>query len=91
VESKSDSDRAVRALIQRQRRLANSPHLTERFRILWVAAQLDQQLACCSDREISGLIAIVRDRFHIFEPEFGICEHAHRRLLLRTIKENHHR
>jgi hypothetical protein len=58
------------------------------LRILWIAALLDEQLACCSEGEIGELMAIVRGRFHIFEPEFGICEHAQRRLLLRTIKED---
>ena len=80
--------RAVRALIQRQRELANSPHPTERFRTLWVAAMLDRQLARCSDREIGSLLSFVQDRFHIFEPEFAICRHAQRSLLLRNIKED---
>jgi hypothetical protein len=26
---------------------------------------------------------VVQDQFHIFEPEFALCHHARRRLLLR--------
>jgi hypothetical protein len=29
------------------------------------------------------LLFLVQQRFHIFEPEFSICEHARRRLLLK--------
>jgi len=49
---------------------------------------LDRQLARCSDREIGSLLSFVQDRFHIFEPEFAICRHAQRSLLLRNIKED---
>jgi len=79
----SDLDKVVRALIYEQRRLATSPHLAERFRILWIAATLDKRLKQCTDDEIAELLNVVQERFHIFEPEFAICYHAKRRLLLR--------
>jgi hypothetical protein len=75
--------RVISDLIHEQRRLINSPHLAERFGVLWIAATLDKRLRQCTDREIGELLAIARDRFHIFEPEFAICHHAKRRLLLR--------
>jgi hypothetical protein len=88
LEHRSEAAWAVRTLIREQRRLANSIKISERIRILWVAARLDQQLEQCSDREIGDLMIIAQDRFHIFEPEFAICYCAQRRLLLRTTKED---
>jgi hypothetical protein len=88
LEYRSEAELAVRTLIREQHRLANSIRISERFRILWVAAMLDEGLARCTDREIGELILIVQDRFHLFEPEFALCHHARRRLLLRTIKED---
>ena len=80
---RSELHRVISDLIHEQRRLANSPHLAERFRILWTVAALDKRLRQCTDREIGTLLTIARDRFHIFEPEFALCHHAKRRLLLR--------
>jgi hypothetical protein len=89
LEHRSEAQGAVRTLIREQRRLANSPHLAMRFRTLWVAAQLDRQLTQCTDRELGELMVIVQERFHIFEPEFALCHHARKMLLLlRTIKED---
>ena len=88
VEYESELHGVICALIERQRHLANSTNLAIRFRTLWVAAMLDESLSHCTDHEIGDLILIVQERFHIFEPEFGICEHAKRRLLLRVAKEN---
>jgi hypothetical protein len=70
-------------LIHEQRRLAKSPHLEERFGVLRTAAELEKRLRQCTDREIGSLLTIAQDRFHIFEPEFAVCYHAKRRLLLR--------
>jgi hypothetical protein len=83
LDNNSDLDKVVRALIYEQRRLATSPHFAERFRILWTAATLDKRLRQCTDREIGELLAIAQSQFHIFEPEFALCHHAKRRLLLR--------
>ena len=80
---RSELHRVISDLIHEQRRLANSPHLAERFRIFWTAADLDKRLRQCTDREIAQLMVVVQDRFHIFEPEFALCYHAQRRLLLR--------
>ena len=88
VEQGSELQRVVRALIQEQRRLANSTQLAMRFRTLWVAATLDRHFAHCTDFEIGDLMLIVQERFHIFEPEFAICHHARRRLSLRIPMEN---
>jgi hypothetical protein len=75
-------------LIERQRHLANSTNLAIRVRTLWVAATLDEHLAGCTNVDIGDLMLMVQERFHIFEPEFGICEHARRRLTMRNAKEN---
>ena len=83
MESNSELQRIVRVLIQRQRRLMRSSDPVERFHTLWIAALLDEHLIQCTDHEIGELLAIVRNRFHIFEPEFAICHHAKRGLLLR--------
>ena len=77
----SEADRIVRALIERQRRLANSDYLSERLRILCVAAALNERLAKCTDHEVGDLMILVQERFGIVEPEFAICYHAIRRLL----------
>jgi len=81
-------DRVVRALIEKQRRLVNSDNPIERLRILWIAALLDQRLAGCTDNEIGELMDVVLERFGIFEPEFPICYHAKKRLLLRGGREH---
>ena len=83
LDTNSDLGKVVRSLIHEQRRLANSPHLAERFRTLWTVALLDEHLTQCTDHEIGELLTLIQERFHIFEPEFAICHHAKRRLLLR--------
>ena len=80
---KSELHRIIGDLIHEQRRLATSPHLTERFGVLWTVALLDEHLTQCTDHEIGELLTLIQERFHIFEPEFAICHHAKRRLLLR--------
>jgi hypothetical protein len=87
LKSEPDADRAVRALIEWQRELANSPYLAMRFRTLWVAALLDKRLKQCTDHEVGELMVIVQGRFHVFESEFGICEHARKRLVRSTGKD----
>jgi len=77
------ADWAVRALIEKQRKLVSSTNFSMRFRTLWIAAMLDKHLTQCTNREIGELMSFVQDRFRIFEPEFGICHHATRRLLLK--------
>ena len=81
---RSKLHRVISDLIHEQRKLATSPQLAERFGILWTAADLDKRLRQCTDREVGELLAIARDRFHIFEPEFALVHHAKRRLLLRS-------
>ena len=87
MKSKPDADRAVRALIQRQRDLAHSTRSHTRLRILWVAALLDKHLKQCTDHEVGELMVTVQGRFGLFEPEFAICHHARHRLMLRNAKE----
>jgi hypothetical protein len=87
VEQGSELQRVVRALIERQHRLANSTNLAMRFRTLWVEALLDESLPDCTDHDIGGFLALVQERFAIFEPEFAICDHARRRLLRGSAKE----
>jgi len=84
LEHNSELVRVIRVLIKRQRRLMHSSDLRERFTTLWIAALLDEHLTQCTNHEIGELMVIVQDRFHIFEPEFGICHHATRRLLLKS-------
>jgi hypothetical protein len=88
LEHRSEAQRAVRTLIREQRTLANSIKISERFRTLWVASQLDRQLGHCTNHEIGELLSFAQNRFHIFEPEFAICHHAQRRLWLRNLKED---
>jgi hypothetical protein len=88
VEQESELHRAIHAFIERQRRFANSTNFAMRFRTLWIAATLDEHLAQCTDLEIGDLTLIVQERFGIFEPEFALCHHARKRLLLRIPKEN---
>lgn len=83
MEHGTELHQVIRALIAKQQRLAASPHLGERFRTLWIAAALNQHLTRCTDHEVGNLLFLVQQRFHIFEPEFSICEHARRRLLLK--------
>jgi hypothetical protein len=87
VEQRSELRRVVRALIERQCRLANSANLAMRFRTLWVEALLDESLSDCTDHDIGGLLAIVQERFAIFEPAFAVCYHARQRLMLGSAKE----
>jgi hypothetical protein len=84
----SEPRRIALILIHELRRLAKSSDLGERLRTLWIAAALSKQLKLCTDRDISELMAIVQDHFGIFEPEFAICYHARRRLMLRITKEH---
>jgi hypothetical protein len=87
LEPESKLCRVIWALINEQRRLAASTNLAVRFRTIWSAALLDNHLEQCTDTEISQLLIIVQEQFHIFEPEFAICQHAKRRLLLWSAKE----
>jgi len=80
---KSVTHAAICALIQEQRRLVSSTISSERFRVLWLAAMLDESLMHCTNHEIGDLMLIVQERFCIFQPEFAICHQATRRLLQR--------
>ena len=80
---RSELDRVIRDLIHQQRMLLASPNPLKRFGVLWIAATLDNRLRECTDREIGELLILVQNRFHIVEPEFAVCYHAKRRLMLR--------
>jgi hypothetical protein len=84
LKHESAADRVIRALIERQRRLVNSDYLSERLRIFWLAALLDERLADCTDRQIAELMDYVLERFGIFEPEMAVCRHARHRLFRST-------
>jgi len=73
-------DLSLEELFRYQRKLAGSHNLLERLKLLYVAAQLSEQLALCSDHEIGDLLSLVRDVFGLFSPEFAICQFARRRL-----------
>jgi hypothetical protein len=81
--SKSPKNVTICDLIHEQRRLLSSTIPVERFRVLWLAAMLDGSLTQCTDREIGKLMSFVQQRFGLFEPEFAICYHARKRLLLK--------
>jgi hypothetical protein len=81
LEHRSEANGVVRALIEKQRGLANSDDSSMRFRTLWVAAMLDKRLSHCTDRQIADLMNCIQDRLDIFGPEMAICHHARRRLL----------
>src|SRR5579862_5324785 len=72
---------AALALIEGQRRLADSHNPLERAKTLWIATELDKRLSRCTDAQIAELLARAEERLPIFEPEFAVIEHARRRLL----------
>jgi len=69
------------ALIERQRRLADSHDPLQRAGTLWIATELDKRLLRCTDAQIAELLARAEERLPIFQPEFAVIEHARRRLL----------
>jgi hypothetical protein len=71
--------RIALALIERQRRLADSHHPLQRAKTLWVAAELDKRISRCTDAQIAELLLRAEERLPIFEPEFAVIEHARRR------------
>ena len=71
---------SVRELFEFQRKLAGSHDLVERLSVLWIVGLLDERLEQCSDREIGDSLSLVQDGLGIFSAEFGVCEHAIRRL-----------
>jgi hypothetical protein len=84
LECMEDSAQIVRialALIERQRRLADSHDPLQRAGTLWIAAELNKRLSRCTDAQIAELLARAEERLPIFEPEFAVVEHARRRLL----------
>jgi hypothetical protein len=93
LEHRSELERTVRALIEKQWKLASSADHVERFRTLWIAAMLDERLSQCPDRMLGRFMRFVQDRLDIIEPEFAICEHAKRRLLgsSATVRAKHWR
>jgi hypothetical protein len=84
--SKSGTNATICTLIHKQRRLASSTIPSERFRVLWLAAILDDSLMHCTNHEIGDLMLIVQDQFRIFDAEFAICYHARKRLLLKPYR-----
>jgi heme oxygenase len=87
LEHDSEAYHSIGALIEKQRDRANSTDISRRLRILWITARLDKLLAHSTDRQLGDLMGCVLERFGMFEPEFAICYHARRRLLLTTAEE----
>ena len=81
VNHESHQDRVIRALIQKQRKLADSPDPLERAGTLWVTVELDRRLSRCTDLEIANIMTVAQERLPLFEAEFAVCEHARRRLM----------
>jgi hypothetical protein len=76
---------SVGELFEYHRKVAGSHDLHERLKVLWVAAKLRERLELCSDHEIGDLLSLVQDVFGLFSPEYGVCEHAKRRLRRRHL------
>ena len=55
MEQPARTVRVAIGLIEKQRRLADSPDPLERAQTLWVAAELDKRLSRCTDPEIAEL------------------------------------
>jgi len=55
------SARVIVGLIEKQRRLAESPDPLQRAHTLWVAAELDKRLSRCTDWEIAELLGEAAD------------------------------
>ncbi len=70
------------------RKLAKSPDVSERLRILWIAAGFSERLEQCADAQIGDLLFKVQEPMGLFTPEFGVCEHAKRRLQRSSSKMN---
>lgn len=70
------------------RKFTESPILLERFKTLWVGAQLGERLESCSDHEVAELLSMVQDSFGFFSSEFSVCEHARRRLTRSSLKSS---
>ena len=80
MEHLSPEEWSAEELFRYHRKLAGSHDLLERLKVLWVAAQLRERLARCSDHEVGNLLSLVQDSLGIFSPDFTVCEFAKRRL-----------
>jgi hypothetical protein len=78
----SDEDFGVYALLEAQRRFANSKRLSDRFfGPMCIAGLLRKCLAKLTDRQVGQLVSdVVADELRVLSPEMEICEHAARRL-----------
>jgi len=78
----SDEDFGVYALLEAQRRFANSKRLSDRFfGPMCIAGLLRKCLAKLTDRQVGQLVSdVVADELRVLSPEMEICEHAVRRL-----------
>ena len=64
----SDEDRIIRALIKKQRKLADSLDPLERAGTLRVAVELDQRLSRCTDQEIANIMTVAKSDCHFSNP-----------------------
>jgi hypothetical protein len=80
VEHLSPEELSVEELFEHLRELAKSHDIVERLRTLWVAAAFGERLEQCANAQIGDLLFKVQERMGLFTPEFGVCEHAKRRL-----------
>lgn len=82
MEQVPDEDSGVYALIEADRRCANSKRLSDRFfGALRLAGKLRQRLAELTDRQVGQLVRdVVADELRVLSPEMEICEDAARRL-----------
>ena len=78
----SDEDFDVYALLEAQRRFANSKRLSDRFfGPMCIAGLLRKCLAKLTDRQVGQLVSdVVADELRVLSPAMEICEHAARRL-----------
>jgi hypothetical protein len=80
MEHLSPENLSAAELFDYMRTLAKSRDIVERLGTLWIAAEFGERLERCSNAQIGDLLFKVQERMGLFTPEFGVCEHAKRRL-----------
>jgi hypothetical protein len=87
VEHLSPEKLSTAELFECLRKLAKSPDVSERLRILWLLALFGERLERCSNAQIGDLLIKVQERMGLFTPEFGVCEQAKHRLQRSSMKK----
>jgi hypothetical protein len=80
MEHLSPENLSAAELFDYLRKLAKSDDIVERLRTLWIAEEFGERLEQCSDEQIGDLLTMVQERMGLFTADYGVCEHAKRRL-----------